>query len=50
MEIDEMLEMNYEDNSLLGYVQEDNWDADEWDGEELYNTDDYDGYGEEFFG
>jgi hypothetical protein len=36
--------------SVSDLVLADSWDADEIDVPELYDTDDYDGYDEDFFG
>jgi hypothetical protein len=46
---DDFLEARYEE-SVSDLVLADSWDADEIDVPELYDTDDYDGYDEDFFG
>lgn len=38
------------DQMVLGDVLADSWDAEELDVPELYDTADYDGYDEDFFG
>lgn len=49
MDLDSHLEMTYEDN-VSGMVMEDSWGADELEVPELYDTDNYDGWDEEYFG